>query len=88
MIDRLLFQHPRSVGESYAEHAVAASQIGARMMLGGAACLVHAIVPSLCVRTGSTMIKQLYAEMKSRQPNHAARRPAFDEPDWQLEYEI
>ena len=65
MIDRLLFQHPRSVGESYAEHAAVASRIGARMMLGGVACLVHAIVPSLCVRTGSTTIKQLYAEMKA-----------------------
>lgn len=88
MIDRLLFEHPRSVGESYVEHAVAASRIGARMVGGGVACLVHAVIPSLCVRTGSTTIKQLYAEMKARQPHHAARRPAFDEPDWQLEYEI
>ena len=88
MIDRLLFEHPRSVGESYAEHAAAASTIGARMMLGGVACLVHAIVPALCVRTGSTTIKQLYAEMKARQPHHAARPPAFEEPGWQLEYEI
>lgn len=88
MIDRLLFHHPRSVGESYAEHAVAASTIGLRMIAGGAACLVHAIVPALCVRTGSTTIKTLYAQMKSRQPNYADRQPAFAEPGWQLEYEI
>lgn len=88
MIDRLLFQHPRSVGESYAEHAVAASTIGVRMIAGGAACLVHAVVPSLCVRTGSTTIKALYAQLKSRQPNYADRQPAFAEPGVQLEYEI
>lgn len=88
MIDRLLFQHPSSVGESYAEHAVAASTIGVRMIAGGAACLVHAIVPALCVRTGSTTIKTLYAQMKSRQPHYADRQPAFAEPGWQLEYEI
>lgn len=88
MIDRLLFEHPRSVGESYAEHAVAASTIGTKMILGGAACFVHAIIPSLCVRTGSNTIKSLYGHMKSRQPNYADRQPAFAEPGWQLEYEI
>jgi hypothetical protein len=88
MIDRLLFQHPRSVGESYVEHAAAASTIGFRMIAGGAACLVHAIVPALCVRTGSTTIKTLYARLMARQPNYANRQPSFAEPGWQLEYEI
>lgn len=88
MIDRLFFAHPRSVRESYVEHAVAAGTIGMRMIAGGLACLVHAVVPAMCVRTGSTTIKQLYAEMKARQPHYATHKPAFAEPDWQLEYEI
>ncbi len=90
MIDRLLFAHPRSVGESYAEHFVTAFRFGATMLAGwGAACLVHAAVPvPLFTRTASERVKRLYGEMKARQPAFADRRPAFDEPEWQLEYEI
>lgn len=88
MIDRLFFEHPRSVRETYVEHAAVAGTIGVRMIAGGVACLVHAVIPALCLRTGSTTIKTLYAEMKRRQPNYADHKPAFAEADWQLEYEI
>lgn len=88
MIERLFLSHPRTVNESYAQHLGVASRFGIKMIAGGAACLVHAIVPALCVRTGSDTVKTLYGEMKSRQPAFAGRRPAYQEPEWQLEYEI
>lgn len=88
MIDRLLFAHPRSVGESYAEHFAIAARFGATMLAGGAACMVHAAIPALFTRTASERVKRLYGEMKARQPAFASLRPAFDEPEWQLEYEI
>ena len=56
MFDRLFLSHPRSVGETWAEHAVMATRFGLAMLAGGLACLLHALVPGLCVRTGSRTI--------------------------------
>ncbi|MDP5278129.1 DUF6356 family protein [Sphingomonas sp. DG1-23] len=88
MIDRFFLAHPRSVGESYGEHAATASRFGITMMIGGAACLVHAVLPNLFVRTASDTVKKLYAQMKARQPAFSQERPAFQQPEWQIEYEI
>ncbi|MES2095511.1 MAG: DUF6356 family protein [Pseudomonadota bacterium] len=88
MIDRIFLRHPRSVGESYPEHAATAFGFGAKMVVGGFACMAHAIVPVLFTRTASNTVKTLYGRMKSRQPNFAERPPAFTDPEWQLEYEI
>lgn len=88
MIDRLFLSHPRSVGETYLEHAATAFGFGTAMIGGGIACMVHGVFPSLFTRTGSNTVKSLYGRMKSRQPAYAQRPPAFTEPEWQLEYEI
>jgi hypothetical protein len=88
MIDRYFLSHPRSVGESYTEHAATAFGFGVRMIGGGVACMVHGIFPALFTRTGSNTVKSLYGTMKSRQPAYQQRPPAFTEPEWQLEYEI
>ena len=58
-IIRLLTEHPASVGETYSEHMSRAACFGARMMLAGMACLVHAVLPFLFVRTGSRTIVEL-----------------------------
>ena len=55
--------HPQSVGESSAEHAAVASGFGVRLLLAGLACLVHAVLPFLFVKTGSAMIEQLHERM-------------------------
>jgi len=78
--------HPRSIGETYPEHFGVALRFGITMVSGGLACLVHALVPALFERTGSTTVKRLYAEMVARQPGNI--RPAHEEPHWQPEYEI
>ncbi|MBB5709499.1 DUF6356 family protein [Sphingomonas xinjiangensis] len=88
MIDRIFLAHPRSVGESYGEHAATATRFGVAMIVGGAACIVHAVLPQLFARTASDTVKRLYAQMKARQPAFAQDKPAFQQPEWQLEYEI
>jgi len=88
MIDRIFLSHPRSVGESYGEHAATAARFGFTMIVGGAACVLHAFVPALFPRAASDRVKRLYAQMVARQPAFAERRPAFHEPEWQIEYEI
>ena len=88
MFDRIFLSHPRSIGESYPEHAATAFGFGLRMIGGGVACMIHGIVPVLFTRTGSNTVKALYGRMKSRQPAYQQRPSAYTEPDWQLEYEI
>lgn len=62
-LKRLFTEHPASVGESYGEHLIVAGSFGIRMMLGGLACLIHAVLPFLFVRTGSVQISQLHDTM-------------------------
>ena len=59
----LFTDHPESVGESYGEHLVTATGFGARMVLAGLACMVHAFLPFLFVKTGSHEISGLYDRM-------------------------
>jgi hypothetical protein len=56
---RAFTEHPASVGESYGEHLGRALCFGTRMIFAGIACLVHAVLPFLFVRTGSQAISEL-----------------------------
>jgi hypothetical protein len=69
MMEKLFTDHPRGIGETYGGHARTAFSFGCRMMLGGLACMVHAILPGLFVKTASRTVVQLDAEMRGRQPS-------------------
>ena len=60
---RLFTDHPASVGESYGEHLLRAGWFGVRMIFAGIACLIHAVLPFLFVRTGSVAITELHDAM-------------------------
>jgi Family of unknown function (DUF6356) len=60
---RLFLEHPRSIGESYLEHQRRALGFGFSLFLAALACLVHAVVPGLFVRTGSEAVTRLHARM-------------------------
>ena len=60
---RIFTDHPHSVGESYGEHLVTASGFGLRMIIAGLACMVHAVLPFLFVKTGSAQISVLHDRM-------------------------
>lgn len=53
--------HPAAVGESYLQHLRFAARFGARMAGGGAAALVHAILPFCFVTTASRISDDLVA---------------------------
>ena len=68
-LHRLFTEHPESVGESYGEHLVRATCFGGRMVVGGFACMLHALLPFVFVRTGSQAIDELHARMQvTRRP--------------------
>jgi hypothetical protein len=62
-LSRAFTEHPASVGESYSRHCVCAFGFGARMVVAGIACMIHALLPFLFVRTGSRTIAELHERM-------------------------
>jgi hypothetical protein len=72
---RFLTDHPHSVGESYGEHFRFAAGFGARMVVGGAAALVHAVLPCLCATTASRAVLALHDTLRGSAPGRA------DKPD-------
>lgn len=64
--DRWVFRHPRSVGETYMEHARVASHYGLAMIAAGAKCLVHAAVPGAFESAASEGIRALYFDLDGR----------------------
>lgn len=59
MIRRLFFDHPASVGESYAEHFLVASRFGITMIGAGIAGVIHGVLPFAFKTTGSRTVMRL-----------------------------
>jgi Family of unknown function (DUF6356) len=64
--------HPASVGESYGQHFRFAFRFGARMVCGGAAAIVHSVLPFLFTTTASRINDSLVA-MRAASQGRTAR---------------
>jgi len=79
LLRRVFLDHPSSVNETYFEHLRMASVFGLRMLAGGLACMVHALLPCSFQRTGSDQIRWLHERMvtsRQRTPRLQAERSA------------
>lgn len=81
MLTRMFLDHPRSLGMSWKSHGAGAVRIGLRMIGGGLACLVHAVMPSWFTETAGRTVNSLHEHMVSR------RASAPDPQNWP-DYEI
>jgi hypothetical protein len=77
MFRRLFLDHPASVGESYAEHFRVAAGFGWAMLGGALGAFAHALVPALCQRTGSTVVKRLHHRLTA-DPQREGKRPDYE----------
>jgi hypothetical protein len=66
LLDRYFLAHPRSVNESYPEHAGIALRVSARLLGASLAAAVHAVFPRLFETTASRAIKALHGEIAAR----------------------
>ncbi|OIQ81016.1 hypothetical protein GALL_372250 [mine drainage metagenome] len=66
MIDRLFLDHPRSVDETYLEHAAFAGKFSMTLFGAAFAALVHAVLPFAFEKTASTTVAALYARTQNR----------------------
>jgi hypothetical protein len=86
MLKRLFTEHPATVGETYFEHLGSALSFAFDLLAAGAACLIHAFLPFLFLKTGSRKITQLYDRMVT---NRSRLRQTADLPnagtiDWAI----
>jgi hypothetical protein len=81
LADRLLTEHPRSLGMSWASHGIGALGIGARLVGAGCACLVHAVIPGMFTQTAGKTVTDMYDHMNKRRAGAA-------NPDSWPDYEI
>jgi hypothetical protein len=72
MFHRLFLDHPRSMGESYFEHQRIAMSFALRLLGASLACAVHALVPGLCVSTGSRAVADLNERLVVNRRAHFA----------------
>ena len=70
-----LTEHLDEVGETYLQHLGRAVGFAAAMLAGALACLVHALLPFLFVRTGSDCIRRLHRQMGQRGLGDAQEEP-------------
>jgi len=66
MMDKVFLEHPRSVDESYLQHARFAAGFSAALFSAALAAAVHAIVPCLFEKTASRKIALMYARTHNR----------------------
>ena len=74
MLRTLFTDHPNSVNETYVEHMGMAFGFACRLLAVGMACLIHAVLPFLFVKTGSAMIARLHDEMVANRVRRTAPR--------------
>lgn len=77
MIERLFLAHPRDVGESYRQHAAIAASFGAKMVLAGAKCLIHAVIPSVFPTAASDQVRSLHRELDARRQQVSNQFPDY-----------
>lgn len=66
MIAKMFLTHPRSVDETYGEHALFAGRFAGRLALATLAAAVHAILPFLFEKTASRIVADLYDRTHNR----------------------
>ena len=66
MLTKVFLEHPRSVDETYLEHAAFAGKFSLKLFAAGFCALIHAIIPAAFDKTASRMVAQMYAKTHNR----------------------
>lgn len=56
-------EHPATVGETYGQHFVSAMGFSLSMLKAAFCCAVHAVLPFMFEKTGSSCITELHERM-------------------------
>ena len=75
---KLFTEHPATVNENYFQHFASSASFGIRMIGGGLACFVHAVLPGVFCTRGSSTICELHDRMvvNRRRPDEKEMSPS------------
>ena len=77
MSAKFLTRHLESVDETYLEHFAHALSFAGTLTLAAVVCFVHALLPFLFERTGSTLITKLHDRMVINRSKKSAGKGEF-----------
>ncbi len=80
-LSRLFRDHPESVGETYVEHMRAALGFSLTMTRAAACCVVHAFLPFLFTKTGSSAVEHLSRAMIRARQSYSTKQRHVDRPE-------
>lgn len=67
-MNNIFTEHPKSIGETYFQHLCFAGKFGLQMVIGGLACITHAIFPFLFKDTASNFLLMMTENFIRRLP--------------------
>jgi hypothetical protein len=69
VVDRLLFEHPRSLGMSWARHGSGAFKVGFQLIGAGIAAIIHGVIPGVFGETASGTVTRVYEHIQQTRGN-------------------
>lgn len=66
MFKKIFLDHPRSVNESFIQHFFFAIRFSLKLFSAASAAFVHAFIPSMCEKTASKKVTELYHKIHNR----------------------
>lgn len=88
MFKRLFIDHPKSVNETYRQHFFTSMRFSTKLFKAAIACFIHALVPSLCIKTGSKTITELHVKMVTFRVKGSDDAVSKEKPEDTIEYMI
>jgi hypothetical protein len=88
MLKTLFIDHPKSVNETYLQHFFTAMSFSMKLFKAAIACFIHALVPGLCIKTGSKAITELHVKMVTFRVKGSSDTTANAQVEGSIEYMI
>ena len=88
MLKQLFSEHPKSVNETYIQHFFTSMSFSMKLFKAATACFIHALVPGLCIKTGSKAITELHVKMVTFRVKNSNEATSNEQPEGSIEYMI
>ena len=88
MLKQLFIDHPKSVNETYIQHFFTSMSFSMKLFKAAIACFIHALVPGLCIKTGSKAITELHVKMVTFRVESNNDVTSTEQPEGSIEYMI
>jgi uncharacterized membrane protein YjjP (DUF1212 family) len=88
MLKRLFIDHPKSVNETYIHHFFTSISFSMKLFKAAIACFIHALVPGLCIKTGSKAITELHVKMVTFRVKGSSKATSNTQVEAAIEYMI